>query len=156
MSIQLAPTDDDLMVIAEQVWTSYLDTEGVSPLIPLPPPAARYDVCASVSLTGAWQGHVVVRCSTAASRNAAAALLGMGLDEVTSEDITDALGELANIIGGNVKSLLPEPSALSLPHVVISGDSGWPMVVEICRLSGVWLDEAVMISVLENATRRVA
>jgi chemotaxis protein CheX len=156
MSMQLAPTDDDLLVIAEQVWTSFLDVEGVSPLIPLPPAAPKYDVCASVSMTGAWQGHLVIRCSTAAARSAGAALLGMPVDEVTSEDITDALGELANIIGGNVKSLLPEPTALSLPHVLINGDSGWPHVVEICQLSGVWLDEAVMISVLESATRRLA
>jgi chemotaxis protein CheX len=156
MSTQLAPSDDDLLVIAEQVWTSYLDPDGVSPLIPLPPAPAKYDVCASVSMTGAWQGHLVVRCTSAAAHNAAAALLGMHRDEVTSEDITDALGELANILGGNVKSLLPEPSALSLPHVLISGDSGWPSVVQICQLSGVWLDEAVMISVLENATRRLA
>ena len=33
------------------------------------------------------------------------------------EDIDDALGELANVVGGNVKAVLPGPSALGLPEV---------------------------------------
>src|SRR2546430_12672683 len=150
------PGDDDLQQIAEQVWSSYLDMDGASPLIPVPAEKPSSDVSASVSVTGAWRGHVVVRCSAQASRNAAAALLGVELDDVTTEDVTDALGELANIIGGNVKSLLPEPCALSLPHVVIHGESGYPHVVEVCRLSGTWRDESVTICVLESTlTERV-
>ena len=36
------------------------------------------------------------------------------LDE---EDVADALGELANVVGGNVKAVLPGPSVLGLPEV---------------------------------------
>jgi len=151
MNERHGPTDADLLTIAEQVWTSYLDVDGMSPLVPVPAEKPSLDVSASVSMTGAWRGHVVVRCSAAAARNAAAALLGVELDDVTTEDVTDALGELANIIGGNVKSLLPEPCALSLPHVLIHGESGYPHVVEVCRLSGTWREESVTISVLESA-----
>src|SRR5207244_3759452 len=136
-----APTDDDLRMIAEQVWSSYLDLDGTGPLIVKPADGSAEEVCASVSVTGAWRGHVVVRCSAAASRNAAAALLGVELDDVTPDDVTDALGELANIIGGNVKSLLPEPCALSLPHVLVHGESGYPQVMEVCGLEATWLDE---------------
>ena len=32
----------------------------------------------------------------------------------------DAVGEMANVVGGNVKSLLPGPSTLALPIVVTS------------------------------------
>jgi chemotaxis protein CheX len=149
-----APTDDDIRVIAEQVWSSYLDVDGVSPLVPLPAEKPLYDVSASVSLTGAWRGHVVLRCSSVAARNAAAALLGVDYEDATVDDVTDALGELANILGGNVKSLLPEPCALSLPHVVISGETGWPHVAEICQLSGTWMDETVIISVLESTVEK--
>jgi chemotaxis protein CheX len=145
-----APTDDDLREITEQIWSSYLDHDGVSPLIPLPAEKPSADVSASVSVTGAWRGHVVVRCSEAASRHAAAALLGVELDDVTPDDVTDALGELANIIGGNVKSLLPEPCALSLPHVLIHGESGYPQVMEICKLEATWRDESVSVLVLES------
>ena len=33
------------------------------------------------------------------------------------EDVDDALGELANVVGGNVKAVLPGPSVLGLPEV---------------------------------------
>ncbi|MBT8227352.1 MAG: chemotaxis protein CheX [Dactylosporangium sp.] len=150
MTIQ--PTDEDLSTIAEQVWSSYLDPEEVSPLLPFPAPVRTTEVSASVSVTGSWRGHVVLSCSVRAAKSAAGALLGVELEEVTTEDIADALGELANIIGGNVKSLLPEPCALSLPHVLVGRveKEHWPAVTEICRLDGSWQDEMVQICVLES------
>jgi chemotaxis protein CheX len=145
------PTEDDLRVIAEQVWSSYLDVDGSKPLLPVPATDVVVDVTGSVSVTGAWRGPVLVGCSDGASRNAAAALLGIELDEVTDDDVADALGELANIIGGNVKSLLPEPCALSLPHVHVEGAAGrYPASTEIAKLNGTWLEESVTVSVLES------
>jgi chemotaxis protein CheX len=151
-----APTDEDLLVIADQVWSSYLDPDGVHPLVPIPPTRPSREVSASVSVTGAWRGHVVVSCSAAASRSAAAGLLGVDPADVTPEDVTDALGELANIIGGNVKGLMPEPSALSLPVVLVNGESGWPSVIELCRLDATWLGEPVAVRVLESAVEKGA
>ncbi len=146
------PTEEDLATIAEQVWSSYLDPDGTSALLPLPASKQLIEVSASVSVTGAWRGHVVLSCSSTASKNAAAALLGVEFDEVTAEDIADALGELANIIGGNVKSLLPEPCALSLPHVLLGrvDSEHWPAVTAVCQLNGSWQDEMVSITVLES------
>lgn len=146
------PTDEDLATITEQVWSSYLDPEEVAPLLPFPAAQRTTEVSASVSVTGAWRGHVVLSCSANAAKKAAGALLGVEFDEVTTEDIADALGELANIIGGNVKSLLPEPCALSLPHVLVGRveKEHWPAVTEVCRLDGSWHDEMVHIGVLES------
>jgi chemotaxis protein CheX len=146
---------DDLVAITDQVWESFLDPEGSNPLLPALGDGSS-DVVAAVSVTGAWRGHVVIECSTAASRLAAAALLGVPASEVTDADVADALGELANIIGGNVKALLPEPSALSLPYVVSATGARWPSVVEVCRLDGSWRDEPVTVSVLESASREGA
>ena len=41
--------------------------------------------------------------------------------QVTDEEINDALSEMINIIGGNLKSLLPQPNQLSLPMVDLKG-----------------------------------
>jgi chemotaxis protein CheX len=142
---------DDLMAITEQVWESFLDPEGGNPLL-LTPKEGTNDVAAAVSVTGAWRGHVVFECSSGASRHAAAALLGIPADEVSEADVVDALGELANIIGGNVKAMLPAPSALSLPYVVSMAGTHWPSVTEVCRLDGMWRDEPITIAVLESTT----
>jgi chemotaxis protein CheX len=154
MTANTTLTDNDLFAMAEQIWASYLDVEGTSPLLPAPPATPSRDVCASVSVTGAWRGHIVVSCSMNAARNVAGSLLGIDLDDVTSEDVTDALGELANIIGGNVKSLMPDPSALSLPVVLIDGNTSWPSVVEVCHLAGEWLGEPIAVQVLESTVEK--
>jgi chemotaxis protein CheX len=142
---------DYLREITEQVWTSFLDPDGIAPLLAGAVESTVDDrLAAAVSVTGAWRGHVVVACSAAASHNVAAALLGIPAGEVTAADVTDALGELANVIGGNVKACLPESCVLSLPYVLPMAGARWPSVTEICRLDGHWLDEPVAISVLES------
>ena len=157
MTTYAAPTTEDLEIIAEQVWASYLDMAGTDPLVPLPGEPLTVDVSALVSVTGAWQGHVVVSCSHPASRLAAGELLGVEVDDVTDADIADALGELANIIGGNVKSLLPEPCGLSLPRVVVSSGNlyeQWPQTAVVCQLAGLWRGEPLTVSVLESLKKR--
>jgi len=38
-------------------------------------------------------------------------------EQLSDADIHDAVGELSNIVGGNIKSLLPPPTSLSIPFV---------------------------------------
>jgi hypothetical protein len=45
----------------------------------------------------------------------------MPADEAVSEDdLVDAFGEVVNVVGGNVKSLLPLQGTLGLPQVATS------------------------------------
>ena len=44
-------------------------------------------------------------------------MFGIEVYELMPDQISDALGEMTNIIGGTIKSFLPEPSCLSLPAV---------------------------------------
>jgi chemotaxis protein CheX len=150
MSEQPTPTVDNLREIAEQVWSAYLDPEGVRPLLLGASRESATAVSASVSLTGAWHGHVVVTCSSAAARHAAAAFLAMETDEVSDEDMTDVMGELANIVGGNVKSMLPAATAVSLPHVVSGASNKFPTTRQVCELAGTWLDEPFSISMWQS------
>jgi chemotaxis protein CheX len=140
---------DDLRGIAEQTWDSYLNVDGSSPLLEVAE-LTTTEVVASVSVTGAWDGHVVVRFSRQAAVDIAAALLDLDTDDVDTADIVDAAGELANVVGGNVKSLLPQPGLLSLPHVVVGdGLSGhWLGTVAVCELAANWRGEPIVISVL--------
>src|SRR3954447_12129582 len=78
------------------------------------------DACelgASVQFTGDWQGAIAVGCDAAFGNEIAAAMFAMEPGEVTEDEISDALGELANMIAGNVKPLLPAAAGLSLPTV---------------------------------------
>jgi chemotaxis protein CheX len=150
MSDQPTPTINDLREIAEQVWSAYLDPEGVRPFQQGERRESATAVSASVSLTGAWHGHVVVTCSSEAARHAAAAFLAMETAEVSDDDMTDVMGELANIVGGNVKSMLPAATLVSLPHVVNGANNRFPTTRQVCELAGTWLDEPFSISMWQG------
>src|SRR5262245_14915283 len=131
----IALDSDALYSIATDIWTAYLNLSLSEPLMRTED-AGPLAVMAAISVTGAWDGHVVVSSSRNAAVGVAAAMLQMEPDEVTDADILDAAGELVNVIGGNVKSLLPQPSNLSLP---ITSDSGrhvrYPGTCEIACLT---------------------
>jgi chemotaxis protein CheX len=148
MSIDTAPAAKDLLTILEQVWASYLDPDGLDPLVPEDDRTVPNDIRAWVAITGSWEGHILVTCSRVQARNLAGAFLGMSVDEVPAqEDVADVLGELANIVGGNVKSMLPSGCTLSTPSFVDEGDGPVPApgAVLVAELVGQWRDESLSV-----------
>ena len=144
--------EGDLAEMVEQVWVSYLDPEGVSPLVVHGDNKQSSDVHSTVSITGSWHGHLVYASSRLAAQKAAAAFLAMEPDEVSQDDISDVLGELANIVGGNVKAMLPPGCFLSLPTVVLAPDTAsyYPAAERISGLYGSWDGESVSISMWQS------
>ena len=151
-------TEGDLAEMAEQVWVSYLDPEGVNPLVAHGDMKQVSEVHSTVSITGSWHGHLVYASSRNAARKAAAAFLAMEPDEVAQEDISDVLGELANIVGGNVKAMLPAGCFLSLPTVVLAPDTAsyYPAAERISGLYGVWDGEPVSISMWQSVKQEAS
>ncbi len=76
----------------------------------------------SVHISGAWDGVAAVSCSAGLARQVASIMLGC--EDLPVEVISDAIGELANITAGQVQSLLPRPSELSIPSVVRAPSCG--------------------------------
>jgi chemotaxis protein CheX len=152
VSVDVVVNENDLAEMVEQVWISYLDPEGVSPLLPTGNDGQPSEVHSSVSITGAWTGHLVYASSTAAARRAAAAFLAVEPEEVSQEDLSDVLGELANIVGGNVKAMLPPGCFLSLPQVVLAPESAtiYPNAERVTGLYGVWDGEPVSVSMWQS------
>jgi chemotaxis protein CheX len=72
---------------------------------------------ACVQISGAWSGAVLMWCTGEFASLAVKAMfdVGDGADEER-----DAVGEIANMVAGNLKATLPSPSRLSLP-IVASG-----------------------------------
>jgi len=116
----LAPelAQQDLETLVAQVWSTYVLDEG-----PLPAPPASWTSAtpcwsSAVSVTGAWHGMIAVDLAQDAAVALTRAMLAMEDDEEpAAEDLVDAVGEVANMVGGNVKALVPGPSGLSLPVV---------------------------------------
>ena len=71
-----------------------------------------------VHIQGDWEGTVTVDCPLPLATEAAAAMFGMAVDELAKEEIDDALGEITNMTGGGIKSMLEGSCKLSLPTVI--------------------------------------
>ena len=74
---------------------------------------------ATISIGGPWTATLEVIVSPILARRFAADLLQVGDAELSEDDVHDALGELVNVVGGNVKGLVDErrDATLSLPVV---------------------------------------
>lgn len=79
-------------------------------------------IIAAVFFAGSWQGAVLFECRRDEALAFASQLMRIDRSAVTDEDAHDALGEIVNMIAGNLKSVLPHGVGLSLPSVVKGKD----------------------------------
>jgi chemotaxis protein CheX len=109
---------EDIRVVTNDVWSSFLATYG--PLEWAVEPLPDHEVVhASVAIHGDWTGTVSLEMTPTTAVTAARTMLHIGDAETVEDgDVSDALGELVNMIGGNIKSLLPSGSTLGLPMVL--------------------------------------
>ncbi|HEY3736433.1 MAG TPA: chemotaxis protein CheX [Jatrophihabitans sp.] len=144
------PSAQDLTAIAELVWASYVDGDIV---VDESGPILDSAFIATVAIGGEWNGHVLIGTNSVAARRIAAQMFAMEDDEVSDAEIGDALGEMANIVGGNVKALMPEPSVLSLPQVALETRAIYmPGAVQKTQVDLRWEGAPVHISVWEGQT----
>lgn len=81
-------------------------------------PADDESVTASVQIHGDFDGAVHLTCPRALAVEAAGRMFRLPASRLSDDDLRDALGELTNMVAGNLKSRLPGRSRLSLPTVV--------------------------------------
>jgi chemotaxis protein CheX len=83
------------------------------------------DLLATIQITGAFTGSVVLGLAAQVARESAAMMLSIPAAEVSEAEERDVAAELVNMIGGSLKSLLPGPSYLSLPAVMDGRQAGF-------------------------------
>lgn len=144
----------DFASLFEEIWT------GVGLSAPVAEPEATLaregavTLTGQVGLAGEWSGAVLVEMSEALAITMAAAMFGLEADELEEDDVTDAVGELANMLAGKVKARLGIPTSLSLPSVT-AGD-GYRVWVQgskvVCELLLRCGDEIAAVRLLEGTT----
>lgn len=146
-----APSAEDVQALTEDVWLALVGEDEV--LLPrLVPSGAPFDATgvwsSSVTVSGGWAGVVTVELDEGVAQQLSARMLAIPEGEpVTDGDIADAVGELVNMVGGNVKSLMPGPSVLSLPSVAAGRAAFASDVVEVCRLDLAWRGGPVRVCI---------
>lgn len=88
---------------------------------PVYPPDQRV-ATGVVQITGDFEGAVTIQLTERKATEVAALMFAMDPDEIGEEEVSDAVGELANMAGGNVKSTMTGSCQLSLPSVTSGRD----------------------------------
>lgn len=83
------------------------------------------DIQATVRVSGQWNAEIHVIVSDQLARRIGCAMFGTEPEDLSDEEICDAMGEVANVIGGNAKGVVDSDSNLSLP-VVGEPNVDWP------------------------------
>lgn len=123
--LSVAVERNQILAIVQEVFSAMLD-QGQELVEQLPDQllvfdramSAYVDMFASTDL-GSLAARALLRTEVGTAHSIARELLMLAPDEsVTHEDLVDAFGEIANVVGGNVKALINAPAKLSLPTVL--------------------------------------
>ncbi len=102
------------------IWSTFLSMK-VSPTDkPFKPKGKDNTLAGCVQITGEWQGAVTLYAPKEIGKRVAATMYGLDEKEVDNQQVQDVIGEITNILAGNIKSLLPAPCSISLPCVAIT------------------------------------
>lgn len=113
----MPPLEEQIAEITRMVFDTVLGLEAVPADDAAPAADDPGMLAGAVHISGAFEGTVTVSCTTALAVHAAAILFDVPDGAATESDTRDALSELVNITGGNLKPLVPGPSRLSLPEI---------------------------------------
>jgi chemotaxis protein CheX len=108
----------------KEVFSTMVMMEAVDDF-PLKEPVRRFkcSITGMVGFAGTYSGVISIHCPVALALKITSNMLGVDCDEV-NEDLNDAIGEIANMLGGSVKQVLSKGGLdvkLSIP-TVISGE----------------------------------
>lgn len=90
--------------------------------------SAEESITAAIQFVGEWKGALLVQCGLKQALEFTGRLMPGSNPNAFDEDVRDALGELANMMGGNLKSTLPPGVVLGIPTVV----EGTDFAMHIC------------------------
>jgi chemotaxis protein CheX len=107
---------------------------------------------AGVELSGAWLGRIEVRIAEGIAYETTASMMMQALETVKLEDALDAAREIANMIAGVIKPVLPQPCTMTIRQSSIAGEKfgggmgdGRSLSVAFRHLSG-----ALLVQVWEH------
>ncbi len=111
---------EDAIRVVQEVFRTMLGIE-VEPVIVVWPPDEEL-INVAVHYAGAWKGALLLECTPGQACAFTGRLLGVDPPDEVNDDVRDAVGELANMIAGNLKPVLPPGVALSMPTLVEGAD----------------------------------
>ena len=122
----------DLGRVVRIIWSTQLglELEDGDPAALESRLATEETISIGVRFSGGFSGALVQRCSYQASIVAASSAFGADNADLGANEIRDVLAEIAHMTAGNLKSILPGHSELSLPTTIEGDEETGSLVAE--------------------------
>ncbi len=113
-------------------------------------------ITANIQINGKWQGVVALMIGHDLAQQLAVKMFSMEPGQVSDEEVNDALSEMINIIGGNLKSLLPQPNQLSLPLVDLQGNGlQFPFTEQLSQVVFDCMGKKFMVTIHQSSDNKL-
>ncbi len=147
----MTEVEQDIAQIAQSIWeTLFSFPLDLAPAgVGLAGDAQVMTGC--IQIDGAWNGAVMLQCPQSLAERLSAELFRPE-GACTPEEVHDTVGELTNMLAGNIKALLPEPSRISLPTVAHGADYALRVLGTHVEATATFLslEQPLVISVLRR------
>lgn len=117
----MKPDETQIRSIVRSVWSTQLGLE-IQDVDGLVQPEPSATITAAIHISGDFRGGVWLECSRSIIRRAASIMFDLPADQLADEDERDVIGELTNVVAGNIKALIPGSNSISLPTIVEGSD----------------------------------
>jgi hypothetical protein len=142
-----------LVQLVASVWENILQLPAQNRDTPESDPPKTTDLPllgAAVRITGKWEGMVALTASRSLAAKCTAIMHQRQPDDLSEGEVRDGWGELTNMVGGNLKALVPPESRLSLPEIREATGYGWtePGLRVLNQLTFACLGQRIRLCVL--------
>jgi CheY-specific phosphatase CheX len=111
------PCQKEIIRIVQQLFETMLQTQAETTVGK--PVLGPDHLTTQVRFGGAWQGTLFVQCTTDGAKQLARLFAGNEYSgDFEADECRDVMGELANIVAGNLKVLLPKGTQVSYPEAI--------------------------------------
>lgn len=117
----MKPDQDQVRSVVHDVWSTQLGLE-IRNIEEVFGRASLQTLTAAVHISGSFHGGIRIECSRALVRRAATIMFDQPEDAISLEDERDVIGELTNVVAGNIKALIPGHNSISLPTIIDGSD----------------------------------
>lgn len=112
--------ESEIIQFTQSIWKSILDLDVTRVEEPYKIEQKENTLIGCVHITGGWSGTVALQCPIPLARRAASIMFSKAENDIDMSDIKDALGEVTNMTGGNIKAMFTGQCYLSLPTVAVT------------------------------------
>ena len=117
----MKPNEDQIRSTIRTVWSTQLGLE-IHDAEHRVNPSGTPTITAAIHISGDFHGGIRLDCSRALIRRAASIMFNLPEDQLNDADERDVVGEITNVVAGNIKALIPGSNSISLPTIIDGSD----------------------------------